>query len=572
MNIKKIKLGSRLIFGFGTMIVLIMLISSVAVFRLNELTTKFDEIANINNKKVELANAMRGDINKARTSVRNMLISSDTNYIKGQRLIIEESMDIYNKNSKELEVILNTEKGRELFNAIQQKQASAQSIFKETIEKSMDVNITTKEMETMLMKLVQPEQEWMDSIQALIDYQNQNAMEQAKNSKIIAQNARTLMFAIALAGIALGFIFALLIKRSITDQMNELSDAANKMAEGDFNFSLKVYAKDEIGRTIEALNHSVENIKNLVIQVKDESVNLISSINKSGEMFNIVNAQVQQVSAATEEISAGMEECSASVEEITSMSATVKEDVNNTAKKAQEGLQLALSIQQNADKVSGDTSKSKDNVEKIYKESKYKLEKAIKDVIVVENISQMADSILGIADQTNLLALNAAIEAARAGEHGKGFAVVAEEVRKLAEQSSDAVSKIQENVKQVLQAVKELTNSSQYVLNVLEKDVLTDYEKLIGVSYQYKNDGDTVKKIIKEFADVTESISSSMDQIARSMEDVAYSVTEVAKSSGEIAESVGEINDKNGIISDENNNNSEIGKNLKSLMEKFNVG
>ena len=572
MNLKKIKLGNRLIFGFGTMVALIIAISLISVLRLNDLSKRFDEVANVNNKKSSLANEMRGEVNKERTSLRNILISNDPNYMREQQQIYNESKQNYAQKESELEDALSTEKGKKLFNTIKEKEVISQPIFGETLNKAMRADISNKEMEEILLKLSRPEEEWINSIQAVIDLQDQNSMNSAISSENSAKNSKNLVLTITGIVIILGIIFALLIKKSITDQLEELSNAANKMAEGDFNFTLKVHAKDEIGKTIEALNHSIENIKDSVAQVKDESNNLKSSINKSDEMVKIVNAQVQQVSAATEEISAGMEECSASVEEVTSMSATAKENVNNTAKKAQEGLKLALTIQQNADKVNNDTSKSKENVENIYKDSKCKLEKAIKDVVVVEDISQMADSILGIAEQTNLLALNAAIEAARAGEHGKGFAVVAEEVRKLAEQSSSAVTEIQEKVTKVLQAVKELSDSSQYVLEVLGKDVLTDYEKLIGVSYQYKKDGDTVKTIIQEFADVSENISNSIDQISISMEDVATSVTEVAKSSGEIAESIGEVNDKNSIITDESNNNSERAEKLKTLMEKFNIG
>ncbi|EKY01557.1 methyl-accepting chemotaxis protein signaling domain protein [Selenomonas sp. oral taxon 138 str. F0429] len=81
----------------------------------------------------------------------------------------------------------------------------------------------------------------------------------------------------------------------------------------------------------------------------------------------------------------------------------------------------------------------------------------------MEEINLLADSIKQITDQTNLLALNAAIEAARAGEAGKGFSVVAEEIRRLAEQSNEAINKIQETTGVIVSSVEEL--SLFYVLS-----------------------------------------------------------------------------------------------------------
>jgi methyl-accepting chemotaxis protein len=199
------------------------------------------------------------------------------------------------------------------------------------------------------------------------------------------------------------------------------------------------------------------------------------------------------------------------------------------------------------------------------------LTKAIKSAKVVKNISAMADIILGISQQTNLLALNAAIEAARAGEQGKGFAVVAEEVKKLAEQSSEAVSKIQIDVKNVIVAVNDLSNSSEFVLSVIEKDVLTDYKRLIDGSMQYKNDGNIVKQMVFKFAETSENISYSIDQIVKSMEEVSMSVSQVSISSLEIAEGIGKVNEKNESISIETVKNAESSDKLSKLMNKFNV-
>lgn len=100
------------------------------------------------------------------------------------------------------------------------------------------------------------------------------------------------------------------------------------------------------------------------------------------------------------------------------------------------------------------------NLKKNANKVKTNIDSATKDAIekskTIEEINILSEAILEITSQTNLLALNAAIEAARAGESGKGFAVVAEEIRKLAEQSSQTVVRIQDTTKEVLKAVEEL--------------------------------------------------------------------------------------------------------------------
>lgn len=97
---------------------------------------------------------------------------------------------------------------------------------------------------------------------------------------------------------------------------------------------------------------------------------------------------------------------------------------------------------------------------KVYEETKEKMETAIENSKVVNQINMLSEDILKISSQTNLLALNAAIEAARAGEAGKGFAVVADEVIKLAEQSKSTAAKIQKITAGVLSSVDNLSKQT----------------------------------------------------------------------------------------------------------------
>lgn len=569
MKLKKIKIGTKLLLGFGTVLVLLIFIAGISIFRLKQMNYSINRLSSVYNKRVQLADDIRNDIVTIRTSTRNIMAASDADYVEKQKSIIDDTVKIYDEHKKELKSLIDTDKGKALFDTVESKEQAALPMIIQAAVKSMDSNIDQNILNIMVTQIENPEDDWIKSVQAIIDYQNKLADEAAKNENDATDYYIEFMNIAVAISIIISILFLYIIRKSILNQMKELAYATNKLANGELNFEMNVYSKDEIGQTFEALNNSIKSLKNTVVVVQGESENISKGTNEIERACANVSDKVSQVSASTQEISANIEECSAAVEEITSMAATVKEEAAKTCEAVKDGVKLALDIQQRAESTNKNTIDSKEDIKSIYSESKQKLNKAIEDVGVVKKVSEMADTILRISGQTNLLALNAAIEAARAGEQGKGFAVVAEEVRKLAEQSSCAVNDIQTNVNKVLFAVEELSHSSKSVLNVIETEVLQDYDNMIDISTNYKDDGNTFKNIIEKFSEVSENISNSIDQIASSMNSIGSSITNIAYSSGEISSSVAEVNDESIQVLAETKKSVEGTERLSEHIERF---
>lgn len=569
MNFKRIKVDTKLLLGFGIVLLLLISIAGVSIFRLNQINSSFNKLTNVYNKRVQLADDMRNDIVTIKTSTRNIMVSTDVNYMQKQKSVIDDTIKTYDKHKKELKELIDTDKGKSLFNEVENNEQTKLPVIYDSVVKSMDPDIDQDILNTLVTQLENPESVWINSIQAVVDYQNQLANEAAKDENDATHYTIKLMYIVVSISIFIAILFLYIIRKSILNQMKELLVATNKLANGELNFQVNVYTKDEIGQTFEALNNSVESLKNTVSVVKEESATITKGTNEIERAFANVSNKISQVSASTQEISSSIEESSASIEEITSMVTMVREEATRTSKEAKDGVKLALDIEQRAESINKNTLDSKENIQSIYFESKQKLDKAIEDVGVVRKVSEMADTILSISEQTNLLALNAAIEAAGAGEQGKGFAVVAEEVRKLAEQSSSAVNDIQANVNKVLYVVDELSHSSQSVLNVIETIVLKDYDNMINISANYKNDGNAFKNIIEKFSEVSENISNSIDQIVSSINDVASSITNIATASDEISSSVVEVNEKSNQVLTDTKKNTESVESLVGFMQRF---
>ncbi|GGP10059.1 methyl-accepting chemotaxis protein [Oceanobacillus neutriphilus] len=366
----------------------------------------------------------------------------------------------------------------------------------------------------------------------------------------IAENVspilNTTVFVIIIA-LILGAVLIVFIIRSISKPINHLADASNTMSQGDLSVSVNLDRKDEIGTLALSFNKMRENLNGIIQQVRDKSNHLASSAEE-------LNASTDQNTSATEQISASMQEAAEGMNSLNT-------SITHSSKLAQEMTESIYNIESSSNQVSdtatdamiavkeGNTALSTtiDQMEYI-KKNTYELSNSIQGLgNQSAQISNIIDVITDISEQTNLLALNATIEAARAGEHGKGFAVVADEVRKLAEKSSDSAEQIKDMIKAIQNETTNTVNAMKAATDEVEKGISIannadkSFTNITGFVDSITNQIMQVNTGIQEIASTTKHFTNTFEEVGSIGETVSQETENVSASTQQQLASMEEI-------------------------------
>jgi methyl-accepting chemotaxis protein len=370
-------------------------------------------------------------------------------------------------------------------------------------------------------------------------------------------------------GVLYSIIITHLLRISFVTPLIKIKEFAENLSNFDFSSTIQDSRKDEFGQTIESLNKAQNNVSSMI----KELLNTIQTISASSEELSATMEELSSkaivIDDAVDIIACGMQESGAATEEISASVEEVDSSINELSAKALEGSSNANQSKERATAVKNNSQLAIDETRTVYAEKQRKMKKAIEDGKVVDSIKVMADTIGSIAGQTNLLALNAAIEAARAGEQGKGFAVVAEEVKKLAEQSAQAVTNIQDTIVKVQMAFKSSIDTGIDILQFLNIQVNEQFDAYGETGNQYYNDSDFVSQMSDEIAAMSEEITATVGQVSQAVQEMAQASQKSTGSAETIKENMNETAKAIEQAAKTAQSQAELGQKLNEMVQRF---
>ena len=355
------------------------------------------------------------------------------------------------------------------------------------------------------------------------------AKKKVEIAATITTRVSTLLGVLVIA-IIIGVIFAYLTTQSITKRVKKVMRFLREMSEsgGDLTRRIEVDSEDEIGRLGYWFNEFIDELHQIILNVKENSSDLSAQSEELSAAAEEGNASIEESNDLINQMAANIQQISASTEEVTSFAQETNSQTQDGSENISDTIRSIRDINQSVTETITAIDTLEDNS---------------------EEIGQIVNLITNIAEQTNLLALNAAIEAARAGEHGQGFAVVAEEIRDLAEETSQAtedisnlIKKTQDNIEVGLAAIKDVDHKAK------------EGEKIATNTGQ-------VFEVIEEASEETtahvEETSEAAQDLAEGTDDVMHAAQDIGTMSDEVANSSQEL--------------AELAQDLQGLVEQFTV-
>lgn len=306
---------------------------------------------------------------------------------------------------------------------------------------------------------------------------------------------------VILMAIAIGYHIA----HSVRDPLTRILGTLESLTEGDMTKRIEIRYNNEFSRVSNHINSLADNLHGILVKLNDASDDLTQTATTNQQTSSQAQSQLSQQREQTANVATAMTEMAHSVQEVAQSAQSSQQMVEQVEKASESGRHIMGTNITTINQLETRLTQSVD---------------AVKDLQAMSSqIGSILDVIRNIAEQTNLLALNAAIEAARAGEQGRGFAVVADEVRVLAQRTTESTSEI-ENMISNLQ-------SSSTSANKVIQSCMDDMELSVEQASNANSAMEEIQGLIMEISQMSGHISQAAAEQSETTGDIARNIEEI---------------------------------------------
>ncbi|RZI41390.1 HAMP domain-containing protein [Herbaspirillum sp. HC18] len=506
MNLRSLRIGTRLNIGFGTILVLligVLVTDNIVSHKNREDLFKGIKLASA---RVELTTRMKAAQLEGVVAIRSIGLHDNAGAMNKEEARLKEQRRNFQEARDQLIALGVSEAGKQIFANLERLDKQLEAPTSDAIALALSFN--PEGVANLIATRIDPiYRQVLEELNRLVDLQKKEERDMLAAAAASGDQLMYLLSAIGLIAVAIGIAFSQVITRSITRPLDDAVDVAKSVAAGNLTSRIQAGSRDETGQLLQALKDMNDSLVRIVGEVRTGTETIATASNQiaSGNL---------DLSSRTEQQADSLGKTASSMNQITS---TVKQNADN----ARQAKQLAVSASEVALKGGAVVSQVVATMDQINGSAR-----KIVDIISV---------IDGIAFQTNILALNAAVEAARAGEQGRGFAVVASEVRSLAQRSAsaareikhligDSVEKVDNGARLVGQAgatMDEIVESVRRVTDIMSEITAATEEQTEGI--------EEINRAISQMDDSTQQNAALVEQAAAAAESLQVQAGHLAQ-------------------------------------------
>ncbi|WP_310360179.1 methyl-accepting chemotaxis protein [Paraburkholderia strydomiana] len=457
----------QLVMGFGATLATLIALAVVAIFQVQSIRMRLDDIIDVNGVKERYAINFRGSVHDRSIALRDVLLV-DSKELPSVVEHIRQLANDYERSDEPLSQLFANNRDilpaeRQIFSRIDSARDRTLPLIEDVISRQRAGD--TEGARGILLRDARPAfVEWLAAINQLIDLEQARSEQEGAEARQTSKDFRLFLGCLTLVACALSVIVAWLVVRNIDRSMG--ADPRDVIAFAD------AIRQGNLSREVVLRERDTSSVMATVARMRDTLASIVADVRQAAQGVSVATREMAQ---GNDDLGARTGRQASALEQATTALSEFDTSVAANASNAMHADTLA----KQASATAGEGGAAVD-----------RLVDAMRGISASSNrIGEILAVIDSIAFQTNILALNAAVEAARAGNNGRGFAVVASEVRTLAQRSADAAKEVKTLIEESEKRVKE-------------------------GSQQVHAAGDTISKVISSSVNVT-TIMSDINEACR---------------------------------------------------------